>query len=126
MPSGIRGNLVEALTTTTNCPRKADGIAIRLWRTRNDKVGTPEALSKLTNPGLQCYIPCAKHIGASVLASFSQERDRVSDAAFQGALPATSLMVVRQHLPALTGMVFFCDKNRGRGSRQVSEKLGRP
>ncbi len=40
--TGGRGNLVEALTTTTNCPRKADGIAIRPWRTRNDKVGTHE------------------------------------------------------------------------------------
>ena len=25
--AGGRGNLVEALTTTTNCPREADGIA---------------------------------------------------------------------------------------------------
>ncbi len=36
--TGGRGNLVEALTATTNCPRKADGIAIRLWRTRNDRL----------------------------------------------------------------------------------------
>ena len=69
--------------------------------------------AKLTNPGLQCYIPLAKHFGAIVLASFSQWRDRAADAAQQGPRPAIHQKAYWQHLPAATGQVLFCVRGEG-------------
>ena len=84
--------------------------------------------SKLTIPALQCYIPSAKHIGVIVLASFSQWRGRVSNAAQQGAFPAILQIASWRHLPITSRAgVILCPRRYAPRLRSAkSPAFGKP